>query len=82
MTTKTTRRGALATMAAAATVAVVPAYALTADPVIALAEKCKGVLAEYVEKPSRSAMRCTTRLWKRVNTCSIRPVAPWAVMNT
>ena len=52
--TTTTRRGALATMAAAATVAVVPAYAadlsgLTPDPVIALADECRSVLTEYVE---------------------------------
>ena len=50
----TTRRGAIATMAAAATVAVVPANAtddtnLTTDPVVALADECKGVLAEFVE---------------------------------
>lgn len=51
----TTRRGAIATMAAAATVVVVPANAaddvasLTTDPVIALADECKGVLAEHVE---------------------------------
>ncbi len=46
----------MATMAAAATVAVTPAHAtdddshlLAADPVVALADECKGVLAKYVE---------------------------------
>ena len=56
MTSTTTRRGAIATMAAAATVAVTPAIALTPDPVFALADGCKSLLAEYVEACSISSL--------------------------
>lgn len=62
MITETTRRGAIATMAAAATVAVTPAIALTPDPVVALASKCKSLLAEYVE-----TARISSTLYDEVN---------------